>query len=75
MEFSLEIEVFPVLRQEKYMNCSISYKIYYVEFGKLESLSRFELLTLTRPLRKKLRISADLSLIRQKQGTFLYKMM
>ena len=34
---------------------------------------RFTLLT--RPLRKKLRIRADSSLIRQKIGTFLYKMM
>ena len=32
-------------------------------------------LTLTRPLRIKLRISADSSLIRRKKGTFLYKMM
>ena len=37
--------------------------------------SLFNRLTLTRPLCRKLRIRADSSLIRQKIGTFLYKMM
>ena len=44
-------------------------------FASFNIIVRTSFLTFTRPLRRKLRNSADASLIRQKIGTFLYKMM